>query len=237
MPSTTGPETDISGKEDYYFTDGVKVYYPTVESVTARNQASFEYYLYTDNGSFIVFYINGTKYYLRELSSESFENKLNDFVSAGAAFEPIGSRIFIRGFDELKGYSLGVVISDAASAGAGRPVDLSRDIASYGVNEGKYRIAKEQLRRVQEAKTKYFGFYDKSLAMGSLVGSREPNTVYYFSGNTVSKSNSGTLNITGEMSGIIYSAGNLTITGSGTFKGVILSEGNVTIRRKRNAQI
>ncbi len=226
-----GPETDIAGKEDYYFTDGDKVYYPTVESVAARNQASFEYYLYTDNGAFIVFYINGTKYYLKELSSESFENKLNDFASAGAAFEPIGSRIFIRGFDELKGYSLGVVIGDAASAGAGRPVDLKNAIASYSVNENKYRAAssKGQLKNVQEAKTKHFGYYDQSLTMGGLVGSKEPNTVYYFSGYTVSKRSSGTLSIDGEMSGIVYSTGDLTVAGSGTFKGVILCEGNVTI--------
>jgi hypothetical protein len=229
------PSLKLEDIPDYYFRDDKNIYYPTVESVTAKNQDTFEYYLYTDNGSFIVFYVNGVKYYLKELSNVSFENQLSDFTSAGSSFNPISSRIFIRQYDELNGYSLGVVISDASLGGAdaGKPVDLKNIISvSYGANENNFKKASAngQLKNVQDAKTKHFGYYDAGLDMRGLVSASD-GKVYYFNGFTKDTTaySSGTINITGDMNGIIYSTTDLTLTGDGTFSGVILCEGNITV--------
>jgi hypothetical protein len=89
---------------------------------------------------------------------------------------------------------------------------------------------------VQDAKTKYFGYDDSGLKMKDLVTSGLTKSFYFFYATSDGKSvalatNTNEININNlpVNSGIIYSTGDLTITGSGTFNGVILSQGNITV--------
>ena len=157
-----------------------------------------------------------------------------------------------------EGYSLGAVILHQGNNAFATVYEGPTTIHNYTSNELSYTHFESSLANIFIAKTmqigtkttvnnvsQFAGFVDKSVVIdnGSLrpgissVPSGNINSFTYISGNQDLSGkqgliySDGDLNLTGvgTFTGIIYCAGNLTIQGSGTFTGAIICEGNVTV--------
>ncbi len=204
---------------------GGKYYYKSAESITSRvtsPTAIFDAYM-ADGTDFIAppFQRNGTKYYLTTPSGLSMKSDLSDFITSAGGIKTN----IINGTSTADGYVLGVAmmqdnISSNAVVYEGIGGYSSRSYIAYN----ELKLAGAPLMSIFDAKTKYLGT--------GYIGAFENyvNKAYNASVNGFIFLGAGshTRDISG-ISGIIYSEGDLTVTGNGEFKGAIICEGKLTI--------
>ena len=203
---------------------GGKYYYKSAESITSRvtsPTAIFDAYM-AEGTDFIAppFQRNGTKYYLTTPSGLSMKSELHDFVTSAGGIKTN----IINGTSTAEGYVLGVaMMQDNISSDA----DVYEGIGGY--SSSSY-IAYNQLKSAG-ALMSIFDAKTKNLGTGhNETFENYVNKAYNASVNGFIFLGAGshTRDISG-ISGIIYSEGDLTVTGNGEFKGAIICEGKLTI--------
>lgn len=219
----------IPGTAFYRFAGGAgtagssAAYYQTAESGNARTMDTFALYFHTgsDTTTYFTSSAGDDSYDLYSPSSQDsklsyFRNGFNSLTAKPA------SNIFVK--DNGNYYSLGVVIDTNGTAGALRYND-----STYTQNRTSYYGANSAVMPgVFDTKTRLYGtpgqtFFDLT---NSAFGVTDPGNGFYYLGAT-----SGNTFVVDAQhsSGIVYSNGDLTLSGSGTFKGAIICAGNLTI--------
>ncbi len=214
-----GGDFIIPGTAFYRFgTAGSPDYYQSGESATAKLSEMLEAYIRADGsaGSEVHFDEEGTSYTV--VTEEHPEDKADLVKTALGVNVPETN---IRVTSDPKGYSLGVI---AADNGSGYSIITSANIAQNKYAYGE--LNRGQIQNIFKAKTQYFGTdtslnrnFDR-LINGTPPSSADTVEMYYYSGDA-------SVDLSTISQGIIYAAGDLTLSG-GTFRGSVICRGTLT---------
>ena len=189
-------------------------YYQTGQSGYAQSGEYFQIY-FAQDGDVSATYFDAADESFDLFESNDPQDKIARFLSQVLA--SFGSGIYVDSSADR--YLLGGLVDDT---GSGSVVSSSGDITN-GYNYNAYKDS--LLPAVFQAKTENFGaapeYTFDNLINPAYAEDDASNGFYYVTG--------GYYNLSGDVNGIIYAPGNLTIGGSGTLYGSVICGGDLTV--------